>query len=86
MHELSLVASLCARAEAVARAEGAERVTRISVRLGALSHLSSDHLMDHLRQAAAGSILEGARVEVTIDPDTSSPGAQDVELQSVEVV
>ena len=86
MHELSLVASLCARAEAVARAEGAERVTEISVRLGALSHLSSDHLRDHLRQAAASSMLDGARAEVTVDPDTSAPGAQDIELLSIEVV
>jgi hydrogenase nickel incorporation protein HypA/HybF len=86
VHESSLVASLCARAEAVARAEGAERVTGLSVRLGALSHLSSDHLRDHLRRAGAGSILEGARIEVTVDPDTSAPGAQDVELLSIEVV
>jgi hydrogenase nickel incorporation protein HypA/HybF len=86
MHELSLVASLCARAEAAARIDGAARVTGISVRLGALSHLSPDHLRDHLQRAAAGSILDGARVDVTIDPDPSAPGAQDIELLSIEVV
>jgi hydrogenase nickel incorporation protein HypA/HybF len=86
MHELSLVASLCARAEAVAIEEGATRVTALSVRLGALSHLSPDHLRDHLARAAAGSILEGARVDVTVDPDTDSPSAQDIELLAVEVV
>ena len=85
MHELSLVASLCARAEGVARAEGAQRVVGMSVRLGALSHLSPDHLRDHLARAAVGSILEGARVAVTIDTDLSSPTAQDIELLSVEV-
>lgn len=86
MHELSLVASLCARAEAVAVEEGATRVTALSVRLGALSHLSPDHLRDHLARAATGSILQGARVDVTVDPDTDSPSAQDIELLSVEVV
>ncbi len=86
MHELSLVAALCARAEAAARAQGAHRVTGLSVRLGALSHLSPDHLKDHLTRAAAGSILEGARVEVTVDTDTSSPTAQHIELLSVEVM
>jgi hydrogenase nickel incorporation protein HypA/HybF len=85
MHELSLVASLCARAEAVARDEGATRVTSLSVRLGALSHLSPDHLRDHLARASVGSVLEGAAVEVTIDTDAASPTAQDIELLSVEV-
>jgi len=86
MHELSLVASLCERAEAVALAEGAERVTGISVRLGALSHLSADHLREHLELATAGSMLEGARVDVTTDTDPSAPQAQDIELLSIEVV
>jgi len=85
MHELSLVASLCARAEAVAVSEGATRVTSLSVRLGALSHLSPDHLRDHLARASAGSMLEGARVEVTVDADPASPSAQDIELLTVEV-
>lgn len=86
MHELSLVASLCARAEVAARAEGAERVTALSVRLGALSHLSPDHLRDHLARATVGGMLEGATVTVTVDTDPGSPTAQDIELLSVEVV
>lgn len=85
MHELSLVASLCARAEAAARADGARRVTALSVRLGALSHLSPQHLRDHLDRATAGSMLEGARLEVTVDTDPAHPGAQDIELLSLEV-
>ena len=85
MHELSLVASLCARAEGVAREEGAQRVVGLSVRLGALSHLSPDHLRDHLARASEGSMLEGAKVAVTVDTDTASPTAQDIELLSVEV-
>ena len=85
MHELSLVASLCARAEAAARADGARRVTAMSVRLGALSHLSPEHLRDHLARATAGSMLEGARLVVTVDTDPSHPGAQDIELVSLEV-
>jgi hydrogenase nickel incorporation protein HypA/HybF len=85
MHELSLVASLCARAEAAARAEGATRVTSLSVRLGALSHLSAGHLRAHLAAAAADSMLAGARVDVTIDSDPSSPTAQEIELVAIEV-
>ena len=86
MHELSLVASLCARAEAVALGEGATRVTALSVRLGALSHLSPNHLREHLAHASVGSMLEGASVDVTIDLDPRAPNAQDIELLSVEVI
>ena len=85
MLELSLVASLCARAEAVAGVEGATRVTALTVRLGALYHLSPDHLRDQLARASTGSMLEGARVDVTVDTDTASPSAQDIELLAVEV-
>jgi len=85
MHELSLVASLCSRAEAAARAEGAQRIVGLSVRLGALSHLSPDHLRDHLARASVGSILEGAEVAVSVDTDPESPTAQDIELLSVDV-
>ena len=85
MHELSLINGLCARAEAVARDAGASRVTSMAVRLGALSHLSADHLREHLATAAAGSMLEGAVVHVTVDTDPASPSAQDVELLTVEV-
>lgn len=85
MHELSLVASLCSRAEAAARAEGAQRVTGLSVRLGALSHLSPEHLRDHLARASVGSMLEGAELSVSVDADPTSPTAQDIELLSLEV-
>ena len=86
MHELSLVADLVRKAEATALAEGAGQVTGLSVRLGALSHLSPEHLEEHLKQAARGSMLEGARLEVTVGTDPTDPQAQEVELLSVEVV
>ena len=85
MHELSLVASLCAQAEAAACADGARRVTALTVRLGALSHLSPQHLRDHLARAAAGSMLEGARLDVTVGTDPADPAAQEIELVSLEV-
>ena len=86
MHELSVVASLCSKAQAAARADGAERITAIAVRLGALSHLSPDHLREHLADAARGSMLEHARLDVTVGTDPSDPHAQDIELLSLEVV
>lgn len=85
MHEMHTVTALCRKAIEVAAHEGATRVTRISVRLGALSHLSENHLRRHFAAAAAGSVLEAADLNVWVSSDQTDPGAQEVELVSVEV-
>ena len=43
MHERALTRDLLRKIEEVARAGGATRVTRVSVRLGALAHLTPEH-------------------------------------------
>jgi hydrogenase nickel incorporation protein HypA/HybF len=73
------------RVEQVARADGADRVTRVVVRLGALSHFTPEHFRDHFDDASRGTIAEGAEVDARLDPDTADPRAADVVLESVEV-
>jgi hydrogenase nickel incorporation protein HypA/HybF len=80
MHERSLMRALLARVEAVARDEGAARVTRVGVRLGALSHFTPEHFREHFDDAARGTLAEGAAVDaVAVDELT------DVVIESVEV-
>ena len=64
MHEAALVRSLISRAEAVAMAEGAVRVSAVELRQGRLGHVSPEHLRDHFDRAAMGTLLEGAEVSV----------------------
>lgn len=85
MHEAHTISALCRKATEVAEREGAERVTKVTVRVGAFSHLSEDHLRQHFAAAAAGSLLERAELEVSVSSDLSDPNAQEVELVSVEV-
>ena len=85
MHEASLMGGLMQQIEAVARAEGAKRVVSVAVWLGALSHMSEQHFAEHFSQAAAGSIAEGARLDVTLSTNISDTDAQGIRLQSVEV-
>jgi hydrogenase nickel incorporation protein HypA/HybF len=72
---------LVRKVEQVAAEEGAVRVTRVRVSVGALSHLDAKHFRDHFDVAARGTIAEGAGVEV------AETGARttDVRLESVEV-
>ena len=46
MHEASLMKNLMGKLEQLAREHGAGRVTRVSVKLGALSHFSPDHFRE----------------------------------------
>jgi hydrogenase nickel incorporation protein HypA/HybF len=84
-HELTLLVGMMRRIDAVARDEGADRVVAISVRLGALAHISPDHLREHFEAAARGTVAEGARVDVELNDDVDDPLAQEIVLLSVEV-
>ena len=69
----------------VADENGAARVSRVSVRLGALSHFTPEHFREHFRDAAMATLAEGAAVEAVVDGDLGSPGATGVVIESVEV-
>ena len=85
MHERKLMDDLMAKILGVATAEGAARVTRVSVRLGALSHFTPDHFREHFEDAARGTIAAGADVVAQVEDDVASPFARDVVLASVEI-
>jgi hydrogenase nickel incorporation protein HypA/HybF len=85
VHEKHLTEDLVRRIEAVAAAEGGHRVSRIRVRLGALSHFTPEHFREHFDDAAAGTVAEGAEVDAVLMTDTTAPGAQGVLLETVEL-
>jgi hydrogenase nickel incorporation protein HypA/HybF len=85
MHDQALMRDLVSRIVSLAETEGASGVTRISVRLGALSHFTPEHFREHYRDASRGTIAEGAEVEAVLDEDTTGRNAQGVVLESVEV-
>jgi hydrogenase nickel incorporation protein HypA/HybF len=70
---------------AVAGEHEAERVTRISVRLGPLSHFTPEHFREHFLDASRGTVAEGAAVEAVVDTDLDGDHAAGVVLESVEV-
>jgi hydrogenase nickel incorporation protein HypA/HybF len=85
MHERALMDDLLRNVISVAEAEGATSVTRIRVRLGALSHFTPEHFVEHWVDATLGTIAEGSEVDATMDDDLSAEAAQGVVLESVEV-
>jgi hydrogenase nickel incorporation protein HypA/HybF len=85
VHERALMDDLVRKVLAVAEAEDASAVTRIRVRLGALSHFTPEHFVEHWVDASRGTVAERAEVEATMDVDLAGAAAQGVVLESVEV-
>ena len=85
MHEKALMDDLMRTIESQARAEGALRVTRIRVRLGALSHFTPGHFREHFVDASRGTLAEGADVETELRTDPTEAEAQGVVLESIDV-
>ena len=85
MHERALMRDVMRRIEELARDEGAARVTRVDVRLGALSHFTPNHFRAHFADASRGTVAEGALVAATVAGDPAETHASDVFVESVEV-
>jgi hydrogenase nickel incorporation protein HypA/HybF len=82
MHEFSLIKDLLRKIQSIA---GCNKVVSVKVTLGALAHISAEHFREHFVEAAAGTIAEGARLEIEQLTDETDPRAQDVLLDSVEL-
>ncbi|WP_018863238.1 MULTISPECIES: hydrogenase maturation nickel metallochaperone HypA [unclassified Thioalkalivibrio] len=85
MHEFSLMADLMRKIEQVAADNNAERVTRVRVWLGALSHITPEHFREHFEDGTRGTLAEGAELEVETSDDETHPEAQQILLRSLDV-
>jgi len=68
MHEMSLSVSLVDLVASRATAEGAHRVLRVGVEVGALGHVEPAALAFCLDSAARGTVLEGAEFDIMVPP------------------
>jgi hydrogenase nickel incorporation protein HypA/HybF len=64
MHELSLAQSLVEDIVAAARREGADRIVRVRLAVGALSGVDADAFEFAFPVAAEGSLAAGAELEI----------------------
>ena len=85
MHEQALIEAVVGQLEQVTAAESASRVTTVRVWCGALSHFTPQHFREHFERAAAGTVAEGALVEVVLSDDVTHPDPSGVRVESIEV-
>ena len=85
VHEFFLLADLMFKISSIALEQRASKVIGVTVKLGALSHISPDHLREHFVQASRGTVAEGARLNIKVMTDVTDPQSQEVLLESIEV-
>lgn len=85
MHETGIVRDLVRRLMETARTAGAERVSGVTVRLGALSQFSAEHFREHFDEEAAGTLVAGAALTIETSDELLDPHAQHVIIRSVEL-
>lgn len=86
MHEQSLMADLMRKILSVSLINGGGKVVSLKVKLGALAHISPEHFMEHFVEAAKDTTAEDARVDIEIETDATDPRAQDIWIDSVELL
>ena len=85
MHEASLITNLLHQIMAIMRQQGTGRVVGVTVKLGALSHISPDHFREHFMHGARGTIAGGVRLALEIGHDLGDPYTQNIVLACLDV-
>ncbi|MBS0629466.1 MAG: hydrogenase maturation nickel metallochaperone HypA [Verrucomicrobia bacterium] len=85
MHEHSVMNNLMNKILSMAEKQKAIRVTKVCVRLGALSHMSSEHFKEHFEFSAKGTIAQDAIIEAEESSDVNDPYAQTILLKSIDI-
>lgn len=86
MHEKSLMDNLMNKILILAEKEKAAKVTKVSVKLGALSHMSAEHFKEHFEIASQRTIAEHAEIDAEESQDMRDPDAQVILLKSIDVL
>ena len=85
MHERSLINDLMKKILILATEKQAKKVTRVSVRLGALSHMSPSHFKEHFTIASQGTLAEGAEIDAEEAAEIDDPDTLCIVLKSIDV-
>ena len=85
MHETGIVRNLVRRLEQVAREQRAERITGVTVRLGALCAFSPEHFRAHFEEDVRGTLAEGAALHIELSQDIADPHAQSVMIRGIDL-
>jgi hydrogenase nickel incorporation protein HypA/HybF len=84
MHEISLLRGLMKQIEDHALQHRARRVTVVRLRLGPLAHIEPDHLREHFVEAARGTLIEDARLEIDTTDELHELTLESIDIEACE--
>ncbi len=79
------IKGLVGQLESIAIKENANKITSISVKLGALSRCTPEFFEQKFVQDSEGTIAEGARLIINEMSDTKAPDAQEIIFESIDI-
>ncbi len=85
MHEFSLLRSIFTKLDELQNENQGKSIKKITIKLGALSHISAEHFKEHFDQLNVGKPYVHAQLDLVVSNDQYDPNAQQVLLQSIEV-
>ncbi|MFT5130460.1 MAG: hydrogenase nickel incorporation protein HypA/HybF [Rhodothermales bacterium] len=85
MHEITLLSAIMRKLTDIATEHNVSRLAGVTLRLGAMAHISADHLSEHFEEAARDTPAEGATLSIVQDEDLGADHAQDILLESVDL-
>ena len=83
MHEEAMVRDLRAKFVELGRERPSERIVRVSMWVGALSHLTAPELSSLWEKVTEGTPAEGAQLSVEASGDLHDPRAHGIVLRDV---
>ena len=86
MHEFSLIKDLIHKITTIAHEQQASKVLSVTIKLGALSHISPDHFREHFVHASRGTISEGSQLNIEFMTDVTDPQSQEVLIKNIEII
>jgi|GEM_PF-240091 len=95
MHEFSLMVDLFRKIDSISSDHktldnggidnSQAKILAVSVKLGALCHITPEHFTEHFNAFSKGTVAEGATLKIIQLEDNNDPNAQDILLDSVEL-
>jgi hydrogenase nickel incorporation protein HypA/HybF len=85
MHEEALLREIREKIVEVAKANGARKVTKVRLWIGALSEIPGDHMKEEWPRTVDGTIAQGAELEVETSTDIRDPRANDIIVTSMDI-
>ena len=85
MHERSLILNLIKKMQLLSANNGDAKITRVNVKLGALSHISPEHFREHFENDSIDTVAEGAQLDIEVLTDETADNAQEIILDSIDI-